>query len=322
MTKKKKVHAAHQHGWMFGIVGLAAGLALLVYVPSLKPVAQSLILFAGFHIVGAIVILATIWYGGLRDHLHSPSSRADRFDFGWDPSWTMGIAIAALIAAASAAAVEVAIPDWWPLAWALLLTGVSFFTGFILMLGYRRPDYAVLPMVNLLSGDNDVVLDAGCGAGRTTIALARALRQGRIVAFDRFDASYIDGGGRNLIENNLRLAGLVGRVRIETGDLTALPFADANFDSVVSTNVYDHLGRKMEPAMRETYRVLKPGGRFLIGVSVPSWAMFAVGNVLSFFLKSRRGWRKLAVRTGFSIDGEWMVNGTWFALLVKTAETV
>ncbi len=317
MEKSKKLRAAHQHGWIFGLAGFAAGLMLLVYVPSLRPVGQSLILFAGFDVVGAVVLLATIWYGSLRERLHHPSRRANKIDFGWDPGWTMGLAVTALIAGASAVAVEVAVPDWWPAAWILLLTGAFFFTGFILMLGYRRPDGAVLPMVNLLSGDKDVVLDAGCGAGRTTIALAHALRQGRIVAFDRFDASYIDGGGRSLIENNLRLAGLSERVSIETGDLAAMPFGDASFDSVVSTNVYDHLGRNKETVVRETFRVLKPGGRFLIGVSVPSWAMFAVGNVLSFFLKSRSGWRKLAARAGFAIDGEWMVNGTWFALLVK-----
>lgn len=317
MPKTDKLKAAHRHGWIFGFAGLAAGLALLIYVPSLTAVAQSLILFAGFHVVGAVVILATVWYGGLRDHLHKPGLRGDKFDFGWDPGWTMGLAVAALIAASIAAAIEAALPGWWPVAWAFLLTGASFFAGFILMLVYRRADGAVLPMVDLLAGDGDLVLDAGCGAGRTSIALARALRRGSIVAFDRFDASYIDGGGRELLARNLRLAGLENRVRVEVGDLASMPFADASFDSAVSTNVYDHLGSKKTSAMSETYRVLKPGGRFLIGVSVPGWAMFAIGNVLSFFLKSRRGWRKLALRTGFSVDGEWTVNGTWFALLVK-----
>ncbi len=317
MTQDRKLTAVHQHGWIFGIIGLATGLALLVYVPSLKLVARSLILFAGFHVLGATVILATIWFGGLRTHLHRPSKHSDRYDFGWDPGWTMGLGIAAVVAAACAAAVEVTLPGWWPMAWALLLTGTSFFAGFILMLVYRRPEGAVLPMVDLLSGDKDVVLDAGCGAGRTTIALARALRHGRIVAFDRFDADYIDGGGRELLDHNIALAGLTARVQIETGDLAAMPFADASFDSAVSTNVYDHLGRNKEQAMRETFRVLKPRGRFLIGLSVPGWAMFTIGNVLSFFLKSRAGWRELAQHTGFAVEGEWTVNGTWFVLLVK-----
>ena len=185
----------------------------------------------------------------------------------------------------------------------------------------RRADHAVLPMVSLLSGDNDLVLDAGCGAGRTTIALGRALRNSSIVAIDRFDAGYIEGGGKALIERNLRIAGLSQRVRVETGDLTALPFPDATFDSAVSTHVYDHLGSMKEKGLCEAFRVLKPGGRFLIGLSVPGWAMFAVGNFLSFFLTTKNGWRIMAGGAGFDIADESVVNGVWFALLTKPASS-
>jgi len=229
MNTNKKLRAAHRHGWIFGVLGLVAGGLLMVYVPRLSPVAQSILWFAGFHLVGAIVILATLWYGGARERLRRPAENAAAYDFGWDPGWTVGLALAALIAAASAAAVQVALPNWWPAAWVLLIEGGSFFVGFLMMLVYRGLDGAVLPMANLLSGDRDLVLDAGCGAGRTSIALGRALKQGRIVAYDRFDASYIDGGGRALLDRNLRLADLSERVRVETGDLAAMPFGDGQF---------------------------------------------------------------------------------------------
>lgn len=103
------------------------------------------------------------------------------------------------------------------------------------MRSFRSSDHVVLPMVDLVQSDEDVVLDAGCGAGRTIVALNRVLRNGRIVAVDRFDADYIDDGGRELIERNLRVAGLVERVTIETADLSALAFADETFDGAVST---------------------------------------------------------------------------------------
>ena len=48
------------------LLGLAIGLGFLLYAPSLRPVADSLFLFAGFHIVGAIVLLASAYAFGLR----------------------------------------------------------------------------------------------------------------------------------------------------------------------------------------------------------------------------------------------------------------
>jgi SAM-dependent methyltransferase len=305
------------HVWLFGLLGIGAGLALLVYVPTLKPVAASILLFAGFHIIGGIVLVATGWYAFLRDHLRLGRRRRERIEFGWDPGWTSGLAITSLVSVSAAVAVEVSAPAFWPVAWALVLMSASFFAGFIIMRGYRRADFAVLPVCDLLSGPDDLVLDAGCGAGRTTIALSPVLGNGRIVALDRFDASYIEDGGRALLERNLRLMGLADRVRIEKGDLSAIPFEDGSFDSAVSTNVYDHLGPHKEKAMQETARVLRPGGRFLVGLSVPGWAMFAIGNVLSFLLTSRRRWKKMAARAGLEFAGEWEVNGTWFALFAK-----
>ena len=87
----------------------------------------------------------------------------------------------------------------------------------------------------------------------------KVLRRGRIVAFDRFDAWYIDGGGRALLERNLRIAGLPGRVEVVTGDLTRMPFPDAHFDSAVSAHVIDHLKQHKKTALAEIRRVLKPG---------------------------------------------------------------
>jgi len=176
-----------------------------------------------------------------------------------------------------------------------------------------------LPMVPLLAGDHDLVLDAGCGAGRTTIAVGRTVRNGRIVSFDRFDADYIDGGGRALLENNLRVAGLADRVRIEQGDLTNLPFNEASFDSAVSAHAIDHLGSQKETGLAQIFKVLKPGGRFLLVVWVPGWTMFAVVNVLSFFLTGKAGWRIMARRAGFEVVEDGAFNGVWFMLLQRPA---
>jgi SAM-dependent methyltransferase len=241
-------------------------------------------------------------------------------EFGWGLEWMNGLAVAAIVTLSAAVAIEVSAPRWWPLAFVLVLLGACFLIGNFIMRSFRSVEHIVLPMVKLLSGGSDRVLDAGCGAGRTTIALSRVLGEGHVIAVDRFDADYIDDGGRALLERNLRIAGIEDRVRVETADLTALPFDDGTFDSAVSTNVYDHLGRSKERGMQEAYRVLKPGGRFLLAVWVPGWEMFAVANVLSFFLTSKEGWRRIAREVGFQIVDQGSCNYAWFALLQKPAQ--
>lgn len=104
---------------------------------------------------------------------------------------------------------------------------------------------------------------------------------------------------------------------LEKGDLTAMPFSDGRFDAAVSTNVYDHLGAGKAAALAETFRVLNPGGRFLMAVWPPGWTMFAVANVLSLFLTRRATWRWLAAEAGFEVRDEGMFNDAWFVLLAK-----
>ncbi len=246
-----------------------------------------------------------------------PATVASKLDFGWSPGWMNGLWIAALAVGMVAVIVQVAAPDWWPAAFLLLLLAANLFVGNVFLRSSKRLDHVVLPMVALLAGDRDEVLDAGCGAGRTTIALTKANRHARIVALDRFDAEYIEDGGRALLERNLQLAGITERVKVEKGDITALPFPDGVFDSAVSAHVMDHLGPHKERGLGEIRRVLKPGGRFLLIVWVPGWTMFAVANVLSFFLTSKGSWREMVRRSGFEIVDEGAHNGTWFLLLEK-----
>ena len=327
MENKDSMHRIHSHMWFVGVLGLAAGLILLVYVPTLKPVSRVLFLFAGFHLIGGIVLLASFYVMGgsrivrwwKRRRVENGTAVAKNYDFGWAPGFTMGPWIAALVAASIAVVIQVAAPAWWPLALIFVLLAASFFTGSLIARSFARPDNTVLPMVDLLSGESDLVLDGGCGAGRTTIALGRVIKKGRIIALDRFDSDYIYGGGRALLERNLRLAAIDDRVRIERGDLTQLPFPDQTFDSSVSAHAIDHLGSQKEHGLREMWRVLKPGGHFLLVVWVPGWAMFAIANVLSFFLTTKGGWKRMASRTGFEILDEGVFNGIWFLLLGKPA---
>jgi SAM-dependent methyltransferase len=312
---------AHGHLWIVGIFGIAIGAAMMIFLPQLKIASTSVLLFAGFHVLGAIVLLASAWGAGLRGVFRRwlrPAPK-DRIHFGWGPAWMNGLAVAALVALTAAIVIELQFPTLWPLALLAVAVAMLLLTGNQIMSGFQRMDQAVLPMVELFRGERPVILDAGCGAGRTTLALGRIVRDGHIVSVDRFDAGYIDEGGRAQLERNLKLAGLEERVTIEAADLTALPFAEGDFDAVASTHVYDHLGAAKQRGLDEARRVLKPGGRFLMVVWTPGWSMFAVANILSFFLTSKAAWRRLADRAGFRRLEEGVFNNAWYLLLEKPA---
>jgi SAM-dependent methyltransferase len=93
------------------------------------------------------------------------------------------------------------------------------------------------------------ILDAGCGTGGN----ARFLRRyGRVVGID-LAAEALDLGGE-------RLPGVLARASV-----LDIPFADARFDLVTSFDVLYHRAVPDERrALRETARVLRPGGRLLI----------------------------------------------------------
>jgi hypothetical protein len=57
-----------------------------------------------------------------------------------------------------------------------------------------------------------------------------------------------------------------------------------------------------------------------MAVWVPGWEMFAVANVLSFFLTSQEEWRRMARRVGFEVIDQGACNYAWFALLRKPAQ--
>jgi ubiquinone/menaquinone biosynthesis C-methylase UbiE len=111
----------------------------------------------------------------------------------------------------------------------------------------------VASMVNNICRDNQMsVLDVGCGTGLIT----RKIRSNHIAALD-------------MNEWALQRAKLhtSGKISFIPGDAENLPFPADNFDVVICTEVLEHLVRP-DLALREIYRVLKPGS-FFVG-SVPT----------------------------------------------------
>ncbi|MEX2291149.1 MAG: class I SAM-dependent methyltransferase [Mycobacteriales bacterium] len=115
-------------------------------------------------------------------------------------------------------------------------------------------------------GPGDRVLDMGCGGGRHAFALYR--RGADVTAFDMDAAELRDVTGMFAAMQEAGEVPPDARARAVRGTAYDLPFADASFDRIIAAEVLEHLPQD-DRAMRELFRVLKPGGR--IAVTVPRW---------------------------------------------------
>ncbi|WP_439101722.1 methyltransferase domain-containing protein [Congregibacter sp.] len=111
------------------------------------------------------------------------------------------------------------------------------------------------------------VLDLGCGEGRHVIAAC---------ALDGVDAVGVDLSLDDLATARGRMQEFIGdesggdsedstEFLLLAGDALKLPFADASFDTVICSEVLEHIP-DYRSALAEIARVLKPGGRFCASV--------------------------------------------------------
>jgi len=104
----------------------------------------------------------------------------------------------------------------------------------------------------------DRVLDLAGGTGDIAALLSTAVgAHGQVVLTDINDAML--GVGRRRLEDR----GIVGNVDYALVNAETLPFADGGFDAVTIAFGLRNVTDK-DAALREMYRVLKPGGRVLI----------------------------------------------------------
>lgn len=104
---------------------------------------------------------------------------------------------------------------------------------------------------------HDVILDVGCGGGRTVAKLARLATAAKVYGIDH--AAQSVGASRAFNRGAIES----GRVEIRQASVSELPFADGTFDLVTAIETH-FWWADLAGGMREIWRVLKPGGRLLI----------------------------------------------------------
>src|SRR3989344_3390929 len=81
------------------------------------------------------------------------------------------------------------------------------------------------------------------------------------------------------------------------GSADNIPFADSSFDSVVSTQVFEHLANPLKAA-KEVHRVLRAGGMLLI--TVPQWNELH-SEPHDYWRYTKYGFIELFERNGFKV---------------------
>ncbi|MCI0411905.1 methyltransferase domain-containing protein [bacterium] len=155
------------------------------------------------------------------------------------------------------------------------------------------------------------VLDVGCGTGANAVALAEFLQGAcRITGIDSSEPMLA------IARHQLRNSPYEDRITYDSGDAHRLPYNDHTFDSVMMIQVLEY-SKEPISLLRETMRVLKPGGKLFVADT--DWDTIVWNS--SFKERTRRivllwsdheadGWqgrriREYLIRSGFDrIQGE------------------
>lgn len=104
------------------------------------------------------------------------------------------------------------------------------------------------------------ILEIGCGDGRMAIALAQKGARVR-----GLDISKVAIEAAKLVSSRLPDAEVSTRLDFVVGSATTLAEPDATYDTAVSADMAEHLApADFEAHLREVFRVLKPGGGYVI----------------------------------------------------------
>jgi SAM-dependent methyltransferase len=134
----------------------------------------------------------------------------------------------------------------------------------------RGPSYA--GMINTMFDEmapaaGETILDVGCGSGALDRLLAR--RFGRDNPITATDVNPI------LLREAAELAaedGVADRITFREANAERLPFPDASFDHAFTVTVFEECDADL--ALRELFRVLRPGGRVGVvvrAIDMPQW---------------------------------------------------
>ena len=152
-------------------------------------------------------------------------------------------------------------------------------SGYISEYSFLRERALVLDAIGDVSG---IVVDLACGAGLVTLPLVRA--GSRVVGVDFNEAACREAGRNGLFAAR--------------GNAFSMPLADAVAEVVVNVEfAQQYHPRAIDRMLRETARVLRPGGRLVLVWSNRAALIHRAASAVLYILKRLRG------RTWFRLIG-------------------
>ncbi len=157
----------------------------------------------------------------------------------------------------------------------------------------------------LKAKDSNIILDIGCGGGRTVNRLSNKVPEGKVFGMDysldcvNFSKKY----NKDLIEK--------GKVEIIHGSVDKMPFEDDKFD-IISAVEPTYFWPNLLDSFKEVRRVLKPSGKFIIVNAsytskkfkerneeylkkVPGMKIYSVNYIKN--LLGKAGYKKISIET-------------------------
>jgi ubiquinone/menaquinone biosynthesis C-methylase UbiE len=155
--------------------------------------------------------------------------------------------------------------------------------------------------LNFLNIKNDnIIMDIGCGGGRTVSKLAKIAFKGKVYGIDYSDESVRIS---SIVNHHLINQGIVN---IQKSSVSSIPFSDNHFDIITAIETY-FLWPELDNDLKEVLRVLKPQGKLLVVSEVyksdksTTWteAINKARDVISMNIHTKEEFTQLFIRAGY-----------------------
>jgi ubiquinone/menaquinone biosynthesis C-methylase UbiE len=142
----------------------------------------------------------------------------------------------------------------------------------------------------------DQVLEIGFGPGKTIQRLSQRATNGFVAGIDISETMLHQASRRN--KERIR----TGRVELHCASVSQIPYENNRFDKIGAVNTFQFWPHP-EQDVKEVYRVLKPGGLFILAVRGRDPAAKADFNRLGFSETQIQEIASLLKQAGFLVSG-------------------
>ncbi len=192
---------------------------------------------------------------------------------------------------------------WWLAGSILIGLGIYFVISYAISMRLFKETESTDPSPILELKGDEKVLDVGCGLGKMTVGIAKHLNKGKVIGIDIWNKVELPGNSPERAYANAEVEGVRNRVDFKTGNVLSVPFPDSSFNVVTSSSVINNFHSEQDrlKALLEIYRVLRPGGRFLLLEPLrDSWeGILIFSPFFSWMILPKNRWIEYLRKAGF-----------------------